>query len=311
MIFVSDISPTQLPPCVATIGCFDGVHRGHRYLIDQVCAEAKAQGLKSALVTFPTHPRQVMQPGQDFQWLSCLEEKQALIAQTEADYCILLPFTRELSTLSAREFMQLLRQRYQVRTLIIGYDHRFGHDRHEGFADYCLYGHELGIRVMQAKELEENGTAISSSLIRSLLTEGNIEQANHYLGYDYYIDGTVESGFQVGRTLGFPTANLLPSCPHKLIPRHGVYATYAHAGGQRYAAMLNIGQRPTLGNGTNITIEAHLIGFDGNLYGHRLRIEFKNFLREEQKFDSLESLVKQLERDKQNVLKSLTRQVEK
>lgn len=305
MIFISHHRPASLPPCVATIGCFDGVHRGHRFLIDQVCAEAQARGLHSALITFPTHPRQVMHPEQAFEWLSCAEEKQALIARLPADYCLLLPFTRELSMLSAREFMQLLSERYHIRALVIGYDHRFGHNRSEGFPEYCQYGRELGMEVVQAKGMEENGTGISSSLIRALLKEGDIERANHCLGYDYCLNGSVVNGFRVGRTLGFPTANLLPSCPHKLIPRRGVYATYAYADGNRYATMLNIGRRPTLDNGTNTTIEAHLIGFSSNLYNHPLRVEFKHFLREEQKFDSLESLTARLQQDKQDVLRLL------
>lgn len=299
-------SPTaSLPPCAATIGCFDGVHRGHRYLVDQVCTEARVRRLQSALITFPVHPRQVMHPDDDFQWLTCREQKERLIGTLPADYCLLLPFTPELSQLSARQFMQLLAERYHVRVLIIGYDHRFGHNRSEGFDDYCRYGRELNMEVIRAKALEEDGIDISSSLIRALLKGGSVEQANRYLGYDYRIDGTVVGGFQMGRTLGFPTANLRPSCLHQLIPHEGVYATHAYADGNRYAAMLNIGHRPTLQNGTDISIEAHLIGFKGDLYGHPLRVEFKHFLRAEQKFDTLEALSEQLQRDKKNVKRLL------
>ncbi len=305
MTIVTDTLPPDFSPCVATIGCFDGVHCGHRYLIDQVCAQARNRGLRSALITFPVHPRQVMQSDFQPQWLTCLTQKQELLKQSPADYCILLPFTRQLSMLSAREFMQLLSERYHIRALVIGYDHRFGHNRSEGFEDYCRYGQEIGIDVIQAQALEEDGHSISSSLIRTLLKDGQTELANHYLGYNYCIEGTVTDGFKVGRTLGFPTANLLPSCPDKLIPREGVYAVFAYVGSTRYPAMLNIGHRPTIGNGPSLSIEAHLIGFSGDLYGQTLRIEFNIFLRPEQKFESIGQLTAQIEKDRQEVLLKL------
>ena len=219
MKFITAESGLPLPPCAATIGCFDGVHRGHRYLIDQVRREALARGLHSALITFPVHPRQVMQSGYCPQWLTCLPQKKELLQQEDADYCILLPFTHELSLLSARRFMELLHTRFNVQALVIGYDHRFGHNRSEGFADYCRYGKELGIEVVHARALVEDGVSISSSLIRTLLKQGDAVRANRCLGYRYYLDGKVVSGYQVGRKLGFPTANLQPSCPDKLVPQ--------------------------------------------------------------------------------------------
>lgn len=294
-------SPSDLSPCVATIGCFDGVHRGHRYLIDQVCEEARNEGLCSALITFPLPPRSVIHPEVPPRLLSCLQQKIDLLEQTAADYCILLPFTVELSRLSARQFMQLLHERYHIQTLLIGYDHRFGHNRSEGFEDYCRYGDELGMKILRARALEERGCSISSSLIRSLLSEGDVAQANHYLGYHYYLDGTVVDGYKVGRTIGFPTANLLPSCAEKLIPAHGVYAIYADVDGNRYPGMLNIGCRPTVDNGTNISIEAHLLDFTGNIYHHQIRISFEQYIRPEQKFAGLDALVAQLNLDKERV----------
>lgn len=305
MTLVEDSSYTSSLPCVATIGCFDGVHRGHRFLIGQVCEEARKRGCQSALITFPKHPRQVMQSDFQPQWLTCLPQKLEQIRQLEADLCIVLPFTRELSLLSARAFMQFLREKYQVRALVIGYDHRFGHNRSEGFDDYCRYGKELGIEVIRAKGLQEDGLPISSSLIRSLLKEGKIEQANHFLGYDYYIDGSVVGGFKVGRTLGFPTANILPSCPDKLIPREGVYATYVYVNGLQYRGMLNIGHRPTLANGTDRSIEVHLLDFSGDLYHHPIRIELKHYLRPEQRFESTAALTAQLRQDKEDIVRLL------
>lgn len=291
----------SLPPCAATIGCFDGVHRGHQYLLHQVYEIARQEGLSTALITFPVHPRQVMQSDYQPQLLSCLPQKTSLIQSLQGDYCLMLPFTRELSRLTAREFMQFLHEQYNVRILVIGYDHRFGHNRSEGFEDYCRYGKELGIQVLQAQALTEEGVSISSSVIRNLLKEGNVAQANHYLGYSYYLDGTVVDGYKVGRKLGFPTANLLPSCPDKLVPAEGVYAVYAYIEGNRYKGMLNIGHRPTVHNGTDRSIEVHILDFSDNIYHKQMRIEFMHFVRREKNFPNLDALIEQLTQDKKTV----------
>lgn len=305
MEIISAESQFAFPPCAATIGCFDGVHLGHRYLISQVRDEARKQGLRSMLITFPVHPRQVMQSNYRPQWLTCLPQKEDLLKTQEADYCLLLPFTRELSLLSARRFMELLHARFNVQALVIGYDHRFGHNRSEGFEDYCRYGKELGMEVVHASAWVEDGVSVSSSLIRGLLKEGDVARANRYLGYRYYLDGQVVSGYQVGRKLGFPTANLQPSCPDKLIPREGVYAVYAYVDGKRYAGMLNIGRRPTIDNGTERSIEVHIIGFEADIYQHYLRIEFMQYVREERKFEGIEALIAQLQRDKETIVRLL------
>lgn len=305
MEIITDDIQIAIPPCAATIGCFDGVHRGHRYLIGQVCQEAAQRGLSSVLITFPVHPRQVMQSDYRPQLLSCLQQKTDLLQQQPADYCIMLPFTRELSMLSAYEFMRLLRDRYQVKVLVIGYDHRFGHNRSEGFEDYCRYGRELGMEIVHARALVEDELSISSSTIRNLLKQGEVERANHFLGYRYYLDGVVVGGYKVGRTLGFPTANLQPSCPDKLIPAEGVYAVYAYVKGRRYAGMLNIGHRPTVDNGNNLSIEAHILDFSDNIYNRYLRIEFMHFIRPEQKFGNLKALRVQLRNDRETVARLL------
>ncbi len=303
-IITGDIQ-CSLPPCVATIGCFDGVHRGHRYLVRQVCREGAACGMRTALITFPVHPRQVMRSDYQPRLLSCLPQKEALIRSLEMDYCIMLPFTHELSLLSAREFMQLLRDRFNVRILVIGYDHRFGHNRCEGLSDYCRYGTELGMKVIRADALVENGVSVSSSIIRSLLEEGKIEDANHFLGYRYYLDGVVVNGFRMGRKMGFPTANLKPSCPDKLIPAEGVYAVYAYIGGIRYAGMLNIGCRPTFDNGSERSIEVNIFDFSGDIYNEKMRIEFVHYVRKEIKFGSIVDLTAQIEKDKETIIQLL------
>lgn len=216
MQIIRDISAITPEPCVATIGFFDGVHAGHRYLIQQVKEIAAAKGLRSALVTFPVHPRKVMNAEYRPELLTTPEEKISLLADIRVDYCLMLDFTPEISRLTAREFMtQLLKERYQVKYLVIGYDHRFGHNRSEGFEDYVRYGKEIGIEVIRAKAYTSNieignepNIPVSSSLIRKLLHEGEVSLAAHCLKYEYFLDGIVVGGYQVGRKIGFPTANL-------------------------------------------------------------------------------------------------------
>ncbi len=301
MEILTEINPATIAPSAATIGFFDGVHRGHRFLIDQVKEAAAAEGLRSALVTFPLHPRQVIQTAYRPQLLSSPEEKLALLTESGTDYCILLPFTPELSHLSAKEFMQLLRDRYHIRTLVIGYDHRFGHNRSDSFEDYVRYGEELGMNIVRAKAYTDDGDKISSSVIRQLLREGDVRLANRFLGYSYHLDGTVVSGYQMGRKIGFPTANLQPNHPDKLIPTEGVYAVRVRVKNEAYKGMLNIGHRPTLNNGTDLSIEVHLLDFSGDLYHKSMCIEFIEYLRPEVKYNNIDTLVAQMHKDKELV----------
>lgn len=312
----SILPPEERKPLVATIGFFDGVHRGHRYLIEQVRQVARERGLAPAVVTFPKHPRQVMQPEYAPRLLTTFEEKMQLLSRVGVEYCILLAFTPELAQLTARQFMQMLADDYGVRALVIGYDHRFGHHRSEGFEEYVRFGQELGMEVIQAHQLpqEEATVAVSSSRVRQLLERGEVAEAAHLLGYRYFLQGEVEAGYQVGRTIGFPTANLLPDNPLKLIPAEGVYAVRvalldapASAVGQQaadlswYGGMLCIGRRPTLQNGSERSIEVHLFDFSGNLYHRSLRIELVQFTRQEQRFDSLEALRQRIALDEQEI----------
>ena len=231
MQIIRDISAIKPEPCVATIGFFDGVHAGHRYLIQQVKEIAAAKGLRSALVTFPVHPRKVMNATYHPELLTTPEEKINLLAGTGVDYCLMLDFTPDISRLTAKEFMtQVLKERYQVRYLVIGYDHRFGHNRSEGFEDYVRYGQSIGIDVIRAQAYTNDirrdasqSVPVSSSLIRKLLHQGDVDIAARCLGYEYFLDGTVVGGYQVGRKIGFPTANLSVDDPDKLIPADGVY----------------------------------------------------------------------------------------
>lgn len=301
MRLITDLSETQaslLSPSVATIGFFDGVHRGHRFLIGQVLDAARVRGLSSMLITFPQHPRMVMQTSYQPRLLTTFDEKCSLLSTTGADVCVALPFTRELAALSARQFMQqVLRDRLQVRTLVIGYDHRFGHDRTEGFDDYVRYGAELGMEVLRAEAFVMGATNVSSSVARASLEAGEVDVAARCLGYNYFLDGRVTTGQQIGRTLGFPTANLQVDDSLKLVPADGVYAVRVQVEGDIYKGMLNIGCRPTIDDDSRRTIEVHLFHFAGDLYGQSLRVEFLRRIRGEQKFSSREALARQLQQD--------------
>lgn len=305
MNIIEDTYPQALPPTVATIGFFDGVHLGHRYLINQVKIAASQCGWCSSIITFPIHPRQVIQSDYQPQLLSSPEEKIELLSQTGVDNCILLPFTQELSKLTAYEFMQLLYDKYKVRMLVIGYDHRFGHNRAETFEDYCRYGRELGIHIMQATAYTQEQDKVSSSAIRCSLLSGDVSTAHKYLGYNYFLEGTVVSGYQVGRKIGFPTANLRVDFPYKLIPSIGVYAVRVQVAGQQWKGMLSIGYRPTINNGNDLSIEVHILDFQGDIYNQKMRIEFIEFLRPEVKFDSVDELIAQMHKDKEETIKVL------
>ena len=293
-------------PCVATIGFFDGVHRGHQFLIGCVKQIARERDLSSVIITFPVHPRMVMQPGFQMPLLSTPAEKRQMLEAQGVDRIVELPFTMELSQYTAREFMvEVLQRRLHVDTLVIGYDHRFGHNRSEGFEDYRRYGEEIGMRVVHAEACVVDGVTVSSSAIRRFLQSGRVEEAAVCLGYRYSLAGEVVEGYRVGRTLGFPTANLRVSDSDKLIPAEGVYAVRVLLEGQTYGGMLCIGNRPTLDNGTNVSIEVHLFQFSGNAYHLPMRIEFVAYMRPEQRFDSLDALVEQLRKDEQAARQAL------
>lgn len=289
---------------VATIGFFDGVHRGHRYLIDQVKTVAKEHGMQSMVITFDRHPREVLHSDYQPQMLSTLSEKTAMIEATGVDRCEVLPFDEAMASLSAYDFMKtVLRDRLGVKYLVIGYDNRFGHNRAEGFDDYVRYGRELGIEVIRAKAFVLNGVNISSSVVRSFLSEGEVEMAAMCLGYQYSITGKVVGGVQEGRKMGFPTANIDIQGMKKMLPAHGVYAVVAKlSDGKQYQAMMNIGTRPTF-HGDKTTLEVNLFDFSGNLYGELLTVSFVKRLREERKFESEKALMQQLEKDREECLK--------
>ena len=298
--------PTSIPleaGYCATIGFFDGVHRGHQFLLRQVEAEAAERGLRSMAVTFEEHPRVALDSQYQPRLLATTDDKLTWLAETGINACALLQFDRAMAALSAQEFMQkFLLEKLNVRCLVIGYDHHFGHNRQEGFDDYVRHGRALGIEVVPALPLKTCDFTVSSSAIRRFLEAGDVERAAEGLGRAFALRGTVAAGRRVGRRIGFPTANLLPADPHLLVPHIGVYAVWADIAEGRFPAMLNIGRRPTLNNGLDISIEAHLIGFNGNLYNRPLTLHFVRRLRDEMTFPSLESLTQQLEQDAHEAL---------
>ncbi len=302
--------PSEVPAVsqVATIGFFDGVHRGHCSLLSQVVRQAAQRNRQSTVVTFDIHPRQLVNP--DFQplLLTTLDEKLQLLSLQGIDRVALLHFDEQMASLSARDFMSVvLSRQLNVDTLVLGYDSRFGHGRTAGFADYEAYGRSMGIDVLRATPLlSDDGTPVSSSLVRNLLLSGNIAQANDALGRRYSLTGNVVEGFHEGRRLGFPTANLALADRQRLVPGRGVYAVWAELTGysEPMPAMMNIGTRPTY-NGSSQTLEVHIIGYEGDLYGQDITVTFAEHIRSEQPFDSPSALASQLQLDRKACIRIL------
>ena len=299
-----DNKEAMTEPCVATIGFFDGVHRGHQFLISHLVEMARQDGMPAVVITFDEHPRKVLQSDYQPEMLSTLDSKLLLLSKTEVDDAVVLHFTREMAALSAREFMQqVLHDHLHVKKLFIGYDHRFGHNREETFDDYVRYGKEMGIEVIKNQAYSMNGINISSSVIRSFLKEGEVDMANQCLGYPYTIIGKVVNGYHEGRKLGFPTANLDLSHFGQMIPAPGVYAVKARLEGTVVwkQGMMNIGTRPTF-DGKQLTLETHIFNFEGDIYDQLLLVSFVKRIRGERKFESPEELAAQLKEDEQMII---------
>lgn len=294
----------QTEPCVATIGFFDGVHRGHQFLIHHLVETARQDGMQSMVITFDEHPRKVLQSDYQPEMLSTLDSKLLLLSKTEVDNAVVLHFDKAMAAMSAREFMQqVLHDHLHVKKLFIGYDHRFGHNREETFDDYVRYGKEMGIEVIKNQAFSLNGINVSSSVIRSFLKEGEVDMANQCLGYPYTIIGKVVNGYHEGRKMGFPTANLDLSHFGQMIPAPGVYAVKARLENTVVwkRGMMNVGTRPTF-DGKQLTLETHIFNFDGDIYGQLLLVSFVQRIRGEQKFEGPEELAAQLKEDELTVL---------
>lgn len=280
-------------PAATAIGTFDGVHKGHLAVLDTLAALADERGLNPIAITFDRHPLELISPQRAPKALSSIEKKGEMLREAGVTP-VILPFDEELRATTARDWMRLLRDKYNVRLLVVGYDNTFGSDGvNLSIADYRKMGRDTGIDVVEAPIVE----GISSSAIRKAVEHGDVEHAADMLGRHFSLHGTVVDGNKLGRTIGFPTANLLPE-PGMVVPAHGVYAARAILpGGKKLPAMVNIGVRPTIRRGEQPTIEAHILNWKGDLYGHHLTLEFHKRLRDEQQFKSIEALRKQLEKD--------------
>lgn len=292
-------------PRIATVGVFDGLHRGHRALLDSLRFEGERRGLTPCVFTFDRHPLALISPDRAPSPLMTLEDKvKALSAYGIGDVEV-LHFDDNLRSLTAAEFMTRLRDRYNVAVLMMGFNHHFGCDRISDPEEYTTLGHSLGIEIIHARELSDADSSISSSAVRKAIADGDIDSANRMLGHPFCISGRVISGKQIGRTIGYPTANLQRHDHSLLLPPKGVYAVdVILPDGQRRRGMLNIGVRPTVDSSSAPapSIEAHVINWSGDLYGKEITLELLSRLRDEQRFDSLDALRRQLSEDRTRAL---------
>lgn len=282
----------------AAIGMFDGMHLGHLTLINALKEQAALRDQCSAVVTFRQHPQQVVNPGGSPHALMTLDKKIEAIAKISPDYLILLDFDDKLSQYSAQQFMELLHDRYNVYTLVMGYNHRFGHERNTTFAHYVEQGRALGVEVVKAPEYLGQYAPVSSSIVRQLIASGRVEDAMNCMGHPFEIEGKVVHGFHNGRGIGFPTANVGELPPGLILPHNGAYAVMVSVDNQWHKGMVNIGYRPTLDNGKQLSIEVHIFDFDSDIYGKAIALQFVRFLRLEFKLGSIEQLREQLTNDK-------------
>lgn len=304
MITVRDISKyNEEYPTVITIGTFDGVHIGHRKILDKIINHAKSTALKSSVLTFFPHPRMVLQKDADIKLLNTIDEKIIILERLGLDVLIIHPFTKDFSRLTATEFVRdILVNTLNIEKVIIGYDHRFGRNRNANITDLIAFGNALDFTVDEIPAQEIDDVSVSSTKIRKALEEGDIQTANSYLGYEYMLTGVIIRGKGLGKKLGYPTANLSIAENYKLIPKNGAYTVKSTLNGKTVYGMMNIGFNPTV-NGTKKSIEINFFDFDADLYEKKIQVDIITRLRDEHKFDSVEALKVQLGKDKENSLK--------
>lgn len=304
MIIHTSLVNLKIRKPILTIGVFDGVHQGHLSILEKLKEIAKEKDGESVVLTLWPHPRIVLNKDVDnLRLLNNIDEKKFLLSQTGIDHLIVLPFTKEFSQLTACEFIEdYLVKRIGVKHLVVGYNHQFGKDRKAGydFLKECAEKYNFGIEKLDVKLVEND--KVSSTKIREFLTSGHLELANKYLGYEYFISGHVVEGNQIGRKIGFPTANIKIPEPFKQVPRDGVYAVRVRLNGDSYFGMLNIGSRPTIEPTLRIkNIEVHIFDFDQKIYNQTVTVSFVKRIRDEKKFNGLEELSQQLIKDKEEI----------
>ncbi len=297
---IQDFSSTK--KTVVTLGTFDGVHLGHKKIIERLIQNAIDLECESLLLTFSLHPRMVLQNDSDIKLLNTIDEKTLLLEQSGLHNLVIHQFDQAFSRLTAEEFVKyILVDVFNIKKIIIGHDHRFGRNRTANFDDLVFFGQKYNFEVEQITAQEINTVSISSTKIRSALLSGNIPLANQYLGYNYFLTGVVVKGKQLGRTINFSTANIEILQNHKLIPQNGVYIVQSIINKKSVYGMTNIGFNPTVA-GNDLKIETHYFDFDEDIYSQKIKISFLQRIRSEQKFDSLELLKTQLENDKKTAL---------
>jgi riboflavin kinase / FMN adenylyltransferase len=287
---------------VITIGTFDGVHEGHKKIIDALIREARSVQGEAIIITFHPHPRKIVNPNEHLQLINTLEEKIHLLEKTGVDHLVIVPFNEQFASQSAREYIEnFLIQKFHPHTIIIGYDHHFGKGRQGNFMLLAEEADRYNYRLLEIPKYILKEVAVSSTQIRKALLQSDVETANKLLGYDFFFEGVVIEGDKLGRKLGYPTANLDYTDTDKIHLGHGVYAAFADVDGTRYKGMLSIGNRPTLAN-SNERVEINIFDFDNEIYGETIRVIVKKYLRSQEKYSSLDELKHQLAADKENSL---------
>jgi len=293
---------------VVTIGTFDGLHKGHQLILDRLKALAGEMNGETVVFTFYPHPRVITSPNESsLRLLTTKEEKTKLFERYGIDHLIIYPFSKEFASMEYSEFVsKILVEQIGTKCLVIGYDHKFGKDRQGGFDYLKRCGEKYDFRVERMDALAVNEDNISSTKIRAALQDGDIRKANHYFGHEFTLHGTVVGGKQLGRKLGFPTANIEASDKHKIIPGYGVYAVMVEIDDKKHQGMLNIGSRPTFNkNADNRSIEVNIFDFSEDIYGKKITLSFIGKIREEQKFSGVDALVEQLRKDRQAAIEIL------
>tara|TARA_R110000868_G_scaffold203318_1_gene451112 strand:+ start:4035 stop:4991 length:957 start_codon:yes stop_codon:yes gene_type:complete len=291
---------------ILTLGTFDGVHVGHKKILERIIQNTANKKYESLVLTFFPHPRMVLQEHSEIKLLNTIPEKINLLEKIGIENLVIHPFDETFSRLTAEEFVStVLVDQFHIHKIIIGHDHRFGRNRTANIEDLINFGKQYGFEVEQISVQEINDLSVSSTKIRNALLEGNMDLANEYLGYDYFLTGTIFKGKQLGRTIGFPTANLNIEENYKLIPLNGVYIVKSTIDQKTVYGMMNIGFNPTV-KGESLSIEIHYLDFDADLYNQKISVSILKYLRPEEKFDSIDTLKKQLQKDKEATTNYIT-----
>jgi riboflavin kinase/FMN adenylyltransferase len=295
-------------PTVVTIGTFDGVHIGHQKIIQRLINTGKEEGLKSVILTFFPHPRMVLQKDSNIKLINTIDERHGILKNMGLDFLVIKKFTHQFSRLSAEDFVKdILVEKLKAKKVIIGYDHRFGRNRNADINDLKVYGEAFGFEVEEISAQDIDDVAVSSTKIRTAITEGNIKKANDYLGYHFMLTGKVTKGKGLGKQIDYPTANIEITEDYKIIPKQGSYIVKSIIRDKLVYGMMNIGMNPTV-NGNMQTIEVHFFDFDKDIYGKTIEIELLDRIRDEEKFESIEALKLQLAKDKESALKFISNQ---